>query len=540
MKKLITDNEKLILEINRINQIMGQSLLTEGVSGPLIDFLDAALKTFKAPVSTTIDNMVNGVAVRETIQQVLDRLQQKVRTARVMGNPLPFSTVVQDLYVLARRDNDFLIKVTDWIMGTDQGKGIREALDAIIDGVDKSKSKSQQIDDIRDAVDNGFATRGIPKGPYTDMIADRAVLDFDFALKFPKPSLLSKIFSKIPFRDMRILSNMMYDAFLPLQKKQSQFIQESRKAAEYMAEKGKVPKQQLDNMLAILASTKKVWDDSPRIVYEQWKRTMKNDPNSRVSEEALDELDRFIASGEGKEIWDELAKINKDWFYPILDKWKKLWPFKKPKTTGGFWIFDDVLRTKEYWERVIMTILFKSPETFKDWYKFLNSQGMAPGLVKILLTKAMSVFLLMPTLESLLSSLISNTESVVNWIAEPDVNWIDYEDLGTEWMYNMSNNLLTQIKNFEVGKFIDDRTWADEFAYLIADLASLIIYAENWKGFGENERRIQEEIQNMEGVPEEVKDAFRKGKPGKPGKPTEDSNSGEDKKGKKKILPVES
>lgn len=533
MKKLITDNEKLILEINRINQIMGQSLLTEGVSGPLIDFLDATLKTFKAPVSTIIDNTVNGVAVRETIQQVLDRLQQKVRTAKVMGNPLPFSTVVQDLYVLAQRDNDFLLKVTDWIMGTDQGKGIREALDAIISAVDKNKSKSEQIDDIRTAVENGFTGRGIPLGPYTDMIADRAVLDFDFALKFPKPSFVSKILTKIPFRDMRILSGMMYDAFLPLKSKQSKFIELSNDAAEYMARTNEVPKQQLDSMLAILASTKTWWKNQPRIVYNRWKQQLRNDPNSRVSDEILQELDSYIEKG-GKEIWDEVAKTDKK-FYDGLLKWKELWPFKRAKSPGGVLIFSNKLATKEYWERVIMTILFKSPETFKDWYKFLNSQGMASGTIQLLLTKALSMFVVLPTLETLLKSIIGNAEGFRNSLMDPDVNWVDWEDWSTEWTANMNSNFYTQIKNSDWGQFIDDRTWADEFAHIIVEIVEALNLSDSYDGYGQNEERIKEEIENMEGVPEEVKDAFKKGKPGKP---TEDSNSGEDKKGKKKIIPI--
>jgi hypothetical protein len=534
MKKLNPENEKLILEINRINQIMGQSFLSEGVSGPLIDFLDTVIKSFKGPVSTTIDNVVNGVVVRETIQQVLDRLQQKVRTARVMGNPLPVSNVIQDLYVLGRRDNDFLIKVTDWIMGTDQGKGIREALDAIIDGVDKSKSKSQQIDDIRDAVDSGFASRGIPKGPYTNMIADRAVLDFDYNLKFPKPSLFSRILTKIPVRDMRILSNMMYDAFLPLKSQQSKFIELSNEAAEYMARTDKVPTKQLDSMLAILASTKTWWKNQPRIVYNRWKQQLRNDPNSRVSDEILQELDSYIERGGGKEIWDEVAKTDIK-FYEGLLKWKELWPFKRPKTSGGVWIFSGKLATKEYWERVLMTILLKSPETFKDWYKFLNSQGMASGTVQLLATKALSMFVVLPTLETLLKSIIGNAEGFRNSLMDPDVNWVDWEDWSTEWTANMNSNFYTQIKNSDWGQFIDDRTWADEFAHIIVEIIDALNLSDSYDGYGQNEERIKEEIENMEGVPEEVKDAFKKGKPGKP---TEDSNSGEDKKEKKKIIPI--
>lgn len=534
MKKLITDNKKLILEINRINQIMGQSLLTEGVSGPLIDFLDAVLKTFKAPVSTTIDNIVNGVAVRETIQQVLDRLQQKARTAKVMGNPLPFSTVVQDLYVLSKRDNDFLLKVTDWIMGTDQGKGIREALDAIISSVDKNKNKSQQIDDIRAAVESGFTARGIPLGPYTDMITDRAVLDFDFALKFPKPSLVSKIVSKIPFRDMRILSGMLYDAFLPLKNKQSKFIELSNEAAEYMARTNEVPTKQLDSMLAILASTKTLWKDQPRIVFNRWKQQLRNDPNSRVSDEILQELDDYIERGAGKEIWEEVAKTDVK-FYEGLLKWMELWPFKRPKTPGGTLIFSNKLATKEYWERVLMTILFKSPETFKDWYKFLNSQGMASGTVQLLATKALSMFVVVPTLETFLRSLVGNAEGFRNSLMDPDVDWIDWEDWSTEWTANMNSNFYTQIKSSDWGQFFDDRTWADEVAHIFVMIGDALDEADSWDGWGQNEERIKEEVENMEGVPEKVKDAFRKGKPGKP---TEDSNSGEDKKRKKKIIPI--
>jgi hypothetical protein len=518
MKQLLIENEKLTLEINRISQLMGQNLITEGVVKPFIEFLEEVVPTIKLNKTTEIDNIVNGTPVRETVGQVIDRLEQKVRNARTLGTPLPLTRVIQDLYALAKKDNDLLIKLTDFIMS--ENAQIRPYIDRIIKQLDSTKSKSENINTIRNQLTTAFNQQGVPSGPYLDSILDRAVLDYDYFLKFPPPSLFSQILSKIPIRDVNILSNMMYDVFLPLVNKQSKFIQESRKAADYMAEKGKVPKEQLDNMLAILASTKKVWDDSPRIIYERWKSQMKNDPNSRVSKEALDELDRYIASGDGKEIWDDLARIDTKVFYPIFDKWKKLWPFKKPKTTGGFWIFDNVLLTKEYWERVIMTIIFKSPETFKDWYKFLNSQGMRPGLVKILLTKALSGFVLMPTLESLVSSLVSNTERAVNWIAEPDVNWIDYTNIGDEWMYNMSDNLFNQIKNFEVGKFIDDKTWADEFAFIIADLASIVIHGENWKGFGENERRVQEEIQNMEGVPQSVRDAFRTGRVPRTGVPT--------------------
>jgi|688.fasta_scaffold97284_4 hypothetical protein len=509
MKQLLIENEKLILEINRISQLMGQNLITEGVAKPLIDFLEEVFPTIKVNKTAQIDNIVNGASVKETAGQIMDRLQQKVYNARTLGRPLPLSTVMQDLYVLAKRDTDFLIKVTDYIMS--QNAQIRPYIDQILSQVDPSKSKSEIIDNIRDGMQDAFNQVGVPQGPYTDAILDRAVLDYDYALKFPPPSTFSKILSKLPIRDFRILSNMMYDAFLPLVKKQSQFINQSREAAEYMAKNGEVPKKQLDNMLAILASTKKTWNQSPRIVYNKWKNTLKNDPNSRVSQEALDELDAYIASGNGKEIWDDLAKANRDWFYPIFDKWKKLWPFKKPKSQGGFWIFNDALATKEYWERVIMTIIFKSPETFKDWYKFLSTQGMAPGITKILLTKALSGFVLLPLLETLLASLASNVEDAYNFFADPQVDFVDYQDFPEEISYNMSDNLLSQIKNFEVGKFIDDRTWADEFAFIIADILASGYYGK-LQTPGSVRRRIQNEIQNMEGVPQSVRDAFRTGR----------------------------
>lgn len=509
MKKLIVENEKLILEINRISQLMGQNLITEGVAKPLIDFLEEVFPTIKVNKTAQIDNIVNGTSVRETAGQIIDRLQQKVYNAKTLGRPLPLSNVIQDLYVLAKRDTEFLIKVTDYIMS--QNTQIRPYIDKILSQVDPSKSKSEIIDNIRDGMQDAFNQVGIPKGPYTDSILDRAVLDYDYALKFPPPSLFSKILSKLPLRDARILSNMMYDAFLPLVKKQSQFIEQSRQAAEYMAKNGEVPKQQLDNMLAILASTKKTWKQSPRIVYNKWKNTLKNDPNSRVSQEALDELDMYIASGNGKEIWDELAKINKDLFFPLLEKWRKMWPFKRPTSQGGWWIFSDVLTKKEYWERVIMTIIFKSPETFKDWYKFLSSQGMAPGLIKIALTKALSGFVVLPLLETLLASLASISEDAYNFFADPEVDFVDYQDFPEELSYNMSDNFLSQIKNFEVGKFIDDRTWADEFAYIIADILASV-YQGKLQTPGSVRRRIQEEIQNMEGVPQSVRDAFRTGR----------------------------
>jgi hypothetical protein len=509
MKQLLIENEKLILEINRINQIMGQNLITEGVVKPFIDFLEEVFPTIKVNRTAQIDNVVNGTSVRETAGQIIDRLQQKVYDARRLGNPLPLSNVMQDLYVLAKRDTEFLIKVTDYIMS--QNTQIRPYIDEILRKVDRTKPKSEIIDNIRDGLQDAFNQVGIPKSPYTEAILDRAVLDYEYVLKFPTPSIFSKILSKLPIRDARILSNMMYNAFLPLVKKQSQFIQQSRQAAEYMAEKGKVPKQQLDNMLAILASTKKVWDDSPRIVLNKWKNTLKNDPNSRVSQEALDELDMYIASGDGKEIWDDLAKIDKDLFYPLFDKWRKLWPFKKPSSQGGLWIFSDVLTKKEYWERVMMTIIFKSPETFKDWYKFLSSQGMTPGLIKITLTKAFSGFVVLPLLETLLASLASISEDAYNFFADPEVDFVDYQNFPDEISYNMSDNFLSQIKNFEVGKFIDDRTWADEFAYIIADIIASL-YEGKLQTPGSVRRRVQQEIQNMQGVPQSVRDAFRTGR----------------------------
>jgi hypothetical protein len=528
MKKVIIENEKLILEINRINQLIGQKLIVEGVAKTLVDFLEEAIPTFKKPLTTQVDNIVNNQTVIETLGNIIDRVNTKVRNARTTGSPLPFSNVAQDLYVLAQRDNDFLIKVTDYIMTTPNGKGIRTTIDNVLTGVDQSKNKSEIISDIRDKIDQGFAANNIPEGPYTKMIKDRAALDYEYNMKYPKPSSFSNLLGKIPIRDAKILSSMMYDAFLPLMAKQSKFVDLSNKAAKYMKETDEVPTEYLDEMLSILASTKKYLKQQPRIVLNEWKRQLKNDPNSRVSQEALDELDIYIQSGKGKEIWDEVAKTDPATFYPMWDKWKKLWPFKKPKSPNGVWIFNDALATKEYWERVIMTILFKTPETFKDWYKFLNNQGMTRGVTRILFTKIITMFFVLPTLETLLKTLASITERAYNLFADPDVNWVDYTNLGDEWTGNMSDNIYSQIKNQEWGKFIDDRTYADEFAYIIVDIAELIWNAENFKGFGEAQKRIEREIENMTGVTQEVRDAIRNGRAPKTGK----TSGGVKRKGK--------
>jgi hypothetical protein len=528
MKQLLIENEKLIIEINRISQLMGQNLITEGVAKNILEFIDSVFPTLKVNPSTTIDNIVNNQPVRETISQLLDRVQQKVANAKRLGRPLPLSNVIQDLYVLAQRDTNFLVKLTDYIMS--QNAQIRPYMDQVLRNVDRTKSKSEIIDNIRDGMNDAFNQAGVPAGPYTDAIVDRAVYDYEFLLKFPEPSLFSKILSKLPIRDAKILSNMMYNAFLPLAAKQSNFIRLSNEGAEYMAKTNKVPKQALDNMLAILASTKKWWDQQPRIVLNNWKRELRNDPNSRVSDEVLKELDDYVQTG-GKEIWEEVAKTDKK-FYDVFSQWKALWPFKRPKTPGGAWIFSGKLATKEYWERVIMTILFKSPETFKDWYKFLNSQGMASGTAQILATKALSMFVVLPTLETLLKSLIGNSEGLRNSLMDPDVDWVDWTDWSTEWTANMNNNFFTQIKSSDWGEFIDDRTWANEVAYVFLEIIEALDLSDRYDGWGQNEKRIQEEIENMEGVPEAVKDAFRKGKPAKTTSPPSEN------KNKKKIIPI--
>jgi hypothetical protein len=226
-----------------------------------------------------------------------------------------------------------------------------------------------------------------------------------------------------------------------------------------------------------------------------------------VSDDVIKELDTYIASGKGKEIWDEVAKTDIT-LYNVLSSWKKLWPFKRPSSPNGFWIFDGALATKEYWERVIMTILVKSPETFKDWYKFLNNQGMAVGLPQIIATKLFSMFIVLPGLETIFRGITSFTEAAYNTLADDDVNWVDYEGWRPDLSVNLTNNLYTQIMNSEWGELIDDRTWADEFAHimgLIWDLIEIVVgQGENYEGFEENEQRIQTEIENMSGVPDSV------------------------------------
>jgi len=509
--------KKLIYEVNRINELMGNNLLTENVGKTVVNILQDLAKN-SGEARKIFFNDSFGL---EAFRRLETRLNNWKNAA--VGGQIPIDTVIDDLWTVSQRIPEVRLAVTDFILSSD--RGLRRNFDNFL----KNREGLERLRRLPNNQLRDFLERNVRawfgNNPVTDsqigIITDRLLYDVRRNLDLPPESTLDLLARKLPLKSWRYLAQLLTGIFQGERKLQRRFADAAKRAENALLSRPSNPakaRAEAENMMAILSSAQKFRVEGFEDVYTRWKDEMLRDPQYNVKQSDFDKFDEFAKQG-GKEFWDNLTTLIPSVTEETLGPWMKLWPFKMPKTPGGFLIFNNQPATREWWERVFMTILVKSPRTLKDYIKFLKRRGVTGGTLKLLFWRFLSINVFFPALLTVQQSLPSAAEKVVNdfysnldGLFGPDfqlrVDWGDaptIENPFERYMNNFINSMYSTFLSFDLGEFLDQQSFTEE-AWQIAKCTydAVLVKGENatcLQGlFDDSKRKVKE----MD-IPEDIK-----------------------------------
>lgn len=465
------EEKKLISEINRINELMGNNLLTENVGKTVVNILQDLAKNSTDARRIFVSDQLGYQAYR--------RLETRLRNWQnaATGGLIPLDTVIDDLWVVSQRIPEVRLAVTDFMLRSDSS--LRRQFNNFLsnrEGLERMRNLTPY--NLRNALE-GNIRAWFGSNPVTDsqvgILTDRLMFDVRRNLDLPPESLLDSIARKIPLKNWRYLANMMSGIFQGERKLQRRFA-DAAKRAENAASTGNIPqaRKEAENMMAILSSVQKKRIEGFEEVYNRWKDEILRNPQFKMTQADFDKFDEFAKKG-GKEFWDNLTAILPSFTEETLGPWKKLWPFKRYKTPGGFLIFNNAPATREWWERVFMTVVTKSPRTAKDYIKFLKRRGVQRGTLQLLFWRFLSINVFFPALLTLQQSVPSGAEQVVNQFYagldkllgtdfQLSVDWGDAptDDPFSRYAKNFIDSMYSTFLSFDLGEFLDQQTFTEE------------------------------------------------------------------------------
>lgn len=465
------EEKKLISEINRINELMGNNLLTENVGKTIVNILQDLVKNSTDARRIFVSDQFGYQAYR--------RLETRLRNWQnaSTGGLIPLDTVIDDLWVVSQRIPEVRFAVTDFMLRSDSS--LRRQFNNFLsnrEGLERMRTLTPY--NLRNVLE-GNIRAWFRSNPVTDsqvgILTDRLMFDVRRNLDLPPESWLDSIARKIPLKNWGYLANMMSGIFQGERKLQRRFA-DAAKRAENAAATGNIPqaRKEAENMMAILSSAQKKRIEGFEEVYKKWKDDILRNPQFKMTQADFDKFDEFQKKG-GKEFWDNLTSILPSFTEETWGPWKKLWPFKMPKTPGGFLIFNNAPATREWWERAFMTVLTKSPRTAKDYIKFLKRRGVQRGTLQLLFWRFLSINVFFPVLLTLQQSVPSGAEQVVNQFYagldkllgtdfQLSVDWGDAptDDPFSRYAKNFIDSMYSTYLSFDLGEFLDQQTFTEE------------------------------------------------------------------------------
>jgi len=493
------NKNQLILELDRIKDIMGVELLTEAPTAQLVDeFLNSLNKILKETGDVVVDTAIRN-------------FKSKLYNAARQNRRLLIGDAIDDLVKISKNE----------ILGEAIGKGLMklypEADNIVQEVLNKVDIKQMDPTSIRVKFEQAFdqyyaaAGRNIQSPLYIkmrDLILNRKYLSklknartwVDKAISIISPDAV-KMFKTLTLRWFRTADDL-----------QKKFIQVSDRAVSKI-EKGDDITGELKEMFSILASTKQWWWNQPSWTMEAWLQDdfFKTHPKGPALKT---EFDTYVKQGDYKELYDILTKgypdiFQMEYYIDLVKRYRTLWPFKAPKSPDGYWIFSNKFSPS----RVATLLAVKSSRNLMDFNKLLLARGVKAGSIRWLMMRFAYIYVLHPLFVSYLKSAIDWSEEAASWLTglyggEP-VDWVDFTNVPDE--FRKQSYIFMKEVGEEYGK---NFTWWDNQTYL-----NEIVYIHNKLFGGKNPEQSAKEmkdeyVRQSSFAGPEVQDALRTGQVG--------------------------
>lgn len=454
------NNNKLILEVERIKQIIGVELLTEGVNPQLLDDVLTYLgKVLKSTGNASVD-----VAIRE--------LNTKVAQAARANRRVLIGDVIDDLFRIAQNP------IYGEIVGQQLMKLYPEAKEIVKSVLKKTDAKALDELTLRSKLKDGFDQYYANNGrnitePLYIKIRDM-ILNPKYVTKIKnKEGFLKGLKNAISPDAMKTFGTLLSGWWRTADSLQKSFNEVAERAARKI-ENGDSILEEKKEMFRILAATKKWWKGQSQYILDAWLEDdfFKLDPKGA---QVKSEFQSFTKNdADYKELFDILTKDRSfwdfdatEWIIERLQRYRSLWPFKSPKSPDGYWYFSNKFTPS----RIVSTILTKDAKNIQDLNRYLLRKGVIKGTLSWFAQRFIYIYVIFPVLVAYWKSVVDWTEEGASWVTglydgEP-VDWVDFENVPDEFR-KQSYIFMKDVGN-ELGKqysWWDNQTWANEVYWL--------------------------------------------------------------------------
>jgi hypothetical protein len=444
------NNNQLILEVGRIQEIMGVQLITESPSPQVLDnILTVLRKVFKPTGNAVVD-----YAIRT--------LETKVSLAARQNRRVLIGDVIDDLVKISQN------QIYGDIIGKQLIKLYPESKQIIKDVLKTVDFKNTDQLVLKQKLKDGFnnyytnAGRNITDPLYIN-IRDLILNDKYITRIKSTRNLFSRLKSVSTPESIKLFNSIMSGWWKSADSLQQKFIEVSDRAVSKI-ENNKDITSELKEMFRILAATKKMWNDQPKYTLNTWLESdfFKNHPKG--PELAADFRKLLDTDEDYKELWDALQ--NTDFFGGFnfieqVKRYRSLWPFKSPKSPDGYAIFSNKFSPS----RVAAVLIGKSARNVTDLNKLLLSRGVYAGTIRWILQRFVMIYFLHPLFISYFKASIDLSEElasiVTSWWGGEPVDWIEFEDVPDE--FRKQSYIFMKEVGEEYGKSF---TWWDNQTYL--------------------------------------------------------------------------
>lgn len=420
------NKKALISEMERIKEIMGVYLITEGVVAKSID--DA--------IKYIIDKVPRD-AIGSVVNTAINSLRGKFDLAKSQGRSVRIGEVIDDLVTIASVGDNAMI------IGSELQKVYPEFGDIVNAWVRNNKEKVGTLSDSQlrteletqlrnyylPSVGNLPAALNIYKKGWKIMLNDQYLLrlrDIE--------SLGKTIATKVSPDAWNLFWTLIKNQMTTANALQKQFKNVSENALRKMEQPTDLSDPyamtenimpELKEMFAIMASSKKLFKHQP--IIDQWFKGTFFEGNPKLRQE----FESFVANSEYgyKELYDLLMSKNnstimsKKSFEEWLKRYRSIWPFRIPPK-GSYNLFN----TDISWSRVAGFILTKRAANFMDINRYLIQHGTSEGSRKLIMTQILLIFVIFPLLESWYYAGLQWMENGLNDIRPDDWDRFDFVD----------------------------------------------------------------------------------------------------------------
>lgn len=430
--------KNIIIEINRINNLMGRSLLNESIFplGELRDMIETLAKKLGGKQLNEIMSELDKLA-KATDNEVVDILEKIGKISPEINKEI--SSIVYKNLSPVNQNN--ITKLKEYLEKAISGKipnvklsptKAKEGIGKYVDKMEGDESVKRFLkNDLEQYMDELYEIHPYvpPRGSENIAGYGDGINADNLSKKASFGDFLNQLIIDMNVGDIQTWLRAWKRVFQPMEKLQKQF-NELAVIVDKNMQNGIRVDTELKKMADILVSAKKWWFNSPEFVYAEWKKNLPESVRIQLEKYAGQDKNAF------RKVYDRLLAQKNVWepYLVELDAYKKLWiyPFWNLSTFQWGKFAKNLVKEDKTVQRMLNFILIRDPRTREEIINSMMSKGVKQGIATNILFRFLFDSFIIPGFLAFVGvvgrAVIAIMES--GWeklpFTDDDAGWIDY------------------------------------------------------------------------------------------------------------------